>query len=111
MEIFDTKSLVSNIIIYDISDHLPTMLMYTIKNMKSNDKTKLQYRDFSNKNIQKFKQIFDSQLADSAMDSLKGELKHSSTDEKCKLTFDKISDYYNKCFPVKTKTIHNKILN
>ena len=111
MEIFDNKELVSNILIYDISDHLPTMLMYTVKNMKSNDKTKIQYRDYSNKNIQKFKDIFDNKLSDSIRNSLKGELKHSSTDEKFKLTFNKISDHYNNCFPLKTKTIHNKILN
>ena len=102
----DNGKLQSNILITDITDHLP--IIY-IKQTERNTQgfTNVKYRQLNDKTKSIFKQKL--QEMDEKLMSYTT-CNQSNANEKAANYFTHFSKLYNECFPIKVKKIHNKTL-
>ena len=92
----------SGIIHYCMSDHLP-IFINIIHHITSNAKHKISFRIKSSANCEKFS----NKLQSINWNEL---LTHSNTNDNFKLFYNIVYDFYNNCFPIKTKYVSAKRL-
>ena len=97
----------SEIIMFDASDHLPTTFIHNLGTVKTKNKTKVKFRVVREENIAKFKQLFNLKHLHKLNLLLRQSL---SPDEKYNTGIQDLQKLYDECFPWKTKSTHNKIL-
>lgn len=103
----DIFSSIPGIILYDVSDHLPSFIHVNlpfINNATSPDRHKITFRPFSDTNLQNLKQNLAETNWDLLFDNLNPNLA-------CSTFLDHLDKLYCKNFPIKHKFISTKRLN
>ena len=90
----------SGIVTADITDHFITFCkIYNYLSFTNKEKIKLKFRDFSNININKFKNPVGNVGWEDTLED------YEHPDKFTNNLLDKLYNMYNSCFPIKTKSI------